>query len=83
MAVPEPKGGPKKPAQSAPEKKQPVRGDVNKIKAEFRAARSAQEQDAVIAEANSYGWTDVEYQDLEIFFDTELSKRADAQGGKK
>ena len=83
VAVPEPKGGPKKPAQSAPEKKQPVRGDVNKIKAEFRAARSAQEQDAVIAEANSFGWTDVEYQDLEIFFDTELSKRADAQGGKK
>ena len=84
VAVPDPKGGAKKTAtQSAPEKKQPARGDVNAIKEKFRAAQSAQEQDAVIAEANSFGWTDVEYQDLEIFFDTELSKRADAQGGKK
>lgn len=55
---------------------------MNAIKALFRAAKSAQEQDAVIAQANVYGWTDAEYQELEIFFDVELAKRADAKGAK-
>ena len=83
VAVPEPKGGVKKQSAPSPAKNEQAHGDVKAIKAAFLASKSAAEQDAVVAGANGFAWTDAEYQELEIFFDTELSKRADIQGGKK
>ena len=50
-------------------------GDAKAIKAKWLAAKSVAEQDAVLAEANALKWSDVDHQDLAVFFETELAKR--------
>ena len=71
VASPEKRAGKKE--QTAPA--QPT-GNVQAIKAAWAASKTDAEQDAVLAGANGMTWTDVDYQELAIFFDTELSKRA-------
>ena len=50
-------------------------GDAKAIKGKWLACQTIAEQDAVLAEANALKWTDVDHQDLAVFFDTELAKR--------
>ena len=65
--------GKKEGTKNAPQRK---KGNVEQTKTDFLAAKTKAERDAVLARANSETWTDVEYQELSIFFDTELSRIA-------
>ena len=70
----------KKSAKTAPAQKV---GNVAEIKAQWAAAKTSAEQDAVLKAANEMTWDDVSYQELAIFFETELSKRAALAAAKK
>ena len=50
-------------------------GNAVEIKGKWLGARTRTEQDAVLAEANALAWSDVDHQDLAVFFETELAKR--------
>lgn len=63
-----------------PAKKQ--KGDVAQTKADFLAATTTEARNAILKRANSQAWAEVEYQDLAIFFDTELARIASQKVGE-
>lgn len=56
------------------------KGDVAQTKADFLSAATSADRNVILQRANSQVWTEVEYQDLAIFFDTELARIAQEAG---